>query len=310
MVPVQNSTLVPSLLPILRHRPPSAETSISPRSISTIKDPPLTLSSLELNTSLSESDRKKFDDVRQQVPEEFELLLPTLLKLGVVLWPKKLFDNNPQLTMKERRQRQRLTTIIEKDQEDSHRQRHLKRLYGTVLPHDDVSRKQFFLKENLSLQGQLSLLAVYRDAIESELTRKIQNWRSIPMRGLRTSLTDETSSINRSSIISNTFQAKQKFLQGISSRRSKAESNISQLTNEELFSLTLPDQIDNQWQRKSILKIIQQGMNILDQARKLSQIDVLHQDEDLDLNGHEIVRTFKRWLFLWSTLFTEDKYLH
>ncbi|CAF1323655.1 unnamed protein product [Adineta steineri] len=296
---------VPPSSPAYQYQASSDRSSIAFTNTSSVKEQTLYLSALEYDSSLSESDRKKFDEILRLIPDEYEQLLPTLLKLGIVIWPKKLFDNNEQLTLNEKKQRDRLITIIDKDQEESQRQRYLQRLYGNVSSVDDILHKQHLIRANLSFEGQLSLLEAYRDAIEIELVKKIPNWKSIPMRILRPSLIDETGSIGRTSILGTTLQAKQKFLQRTSLRKPKINSNVYQLTYEETFSLGLPDKIDDQWQRKSLVKIIEQGMNILDQIRKLS----LNQDEDSDFNGHQIVRTFKRWLFLWSTLFIENKCL-
>ncbi|CAF1362983.1 unnamed protein product [Adineta steineri] len=295
----------PPSSPAYQYQASSDRSSIAFTNTSSVKEQTLYLSALEYDSSLSESDRKKFDEILRLIPDEYEQLLPTLLKLGIVTWPKKLFDNNEELTFNEKKQRDRLITIIDKDQEDSQRQRYLQRLYGNVSSVDDVLHKQHLIRANLSFEGQLSLLEAYRDAIEIELVKKIPNWKSIPMRILRPSLLDETGSIGRTSILGTTLHAKQKFLQRTSLRKPKMNSNVYQLTYEETFSLGLPDKIDDQWQRKSLVKIIEQGMNILDQIRKLS----LNQDEDSDFNGHQIVRTFKRWLFLWSTLFIENKCL-
>jgi hypothetical protein len=280
-----------STTPPNTQRQSSIDISSSILSSSTIKDRSSHFSLLEFDSSLSENDRKKFDDIRQYVPDEFDQLLPTLLKLGVVLWPTRFFDSNEQLTNKETKQRRLLITILEKDHYVSQHQHHLHRLYGSVLPHNDILKKNHLLRENLSFQGQLSLLSAYRDEIEAELTKKIQHWRCIPMKAIRTNYIDE---LNHRSSLMNKHKLHQSY------------SNIYQLTIDELYSLTLPDKIDQQWQRKSLVKIIEQGMNILDQARKISLSNI---GNDCDFQRQDLVRTFKRWLYLWSTLYTEDKCL-
>ena len=186
------------------------------------RDRSINFSSLEYDSSLSEYDQNKFDAIRLQIPDEFEQLLPILLKLGVILWPKKFFNNHEQLTTKESKQRDRLLTILEKDQENFQRQRQLQCLYGNVLPNSDILHKHQSLRENLSFQGQLSLVAAYRDEIENELTKKIQHWRSIPMKTMRTSLSEMTNSTpHYSSILANTFHAKHKFLQALTTRNTQ-----------------------------------------------------------------------------------------
>ncbi|CAF0983381.1 unnamed protein product [Adineta ricciae] len=284
-------------------RAPSNEVARSYISTPTTnRDRPLPLSSLELNPSLSESDRKRFDEIRQQVPEEFDQLLPTLIHVGVILWPKRLFDNNIQLTVKERKQRQHLLSIIDKNNQETEQQQHLERLYGSVLPTDDISRKHRLLRENLSFQGQLSLIKAYHDAIEDELTNHFPQWRSISVRALQPSLTEDTSSVIRSSILTTTLRAKQNFL------KNKTLSTVSQFTNDESSFPIIPDEIDDQWQKKSLVKVIEQGMLILDQTRKLGEIDAINQEVDFELQAQQCVRKYKRWIFLWSTLFTDEKY--
>ncbi|CAF0964916.1 unnamed protein product [Rotaria sp. Silwood1] len=289
------------------HRTTSIDNSSSIISSSIMKYRLSNLSLLEFNTSLSDIDKKKFNDIREHVPEEFEQLLPTLLKLGIIVWPKKFFDKKEQLTLKEIRQRQNLISIIEKDEQNSKRQHYLQNLYGNILPHDDILHKHHLLRENLSFHGQLSLLETYRDEIENLLTKKIPYWKSIPMKSIRTNFNDEINSLNHSLVIPATIRAKNKFFQAIVPRKTKSFSNIYSLTNDELFSLTFPDKIDNQWSRTILGKIIEQGMEILDQVRKLSQPSLLNQYDQCDLKDQAIVRKFKQWLFLWSTLYTEEK---
>ncbi|CAF2935806.1 unnamed protein product [Rotaria sp. Silwood2] len=289
------------------HRTTSMDNTSSIISSSTIKFRVSNLSLLEFNTLLSECDKKKFNFIREQVPVEFEQLLPALFNLGVVLWPNKLFNKKEQLTVKEMRQRQNLISIIEKDQQNSKRQRYLHSLYGDILPLDDILHKHHLLRENLSFQGQLSLLETYRDEIEYLLTKKIQYWKSIPMKSNRTSFTDDASSINQFLSIPTTARTKNKSFELNSSRKTKPYSNMYSSTNNEVFSLILPDKIDDQWPRIILVKILEQGMDILDQVRKLPQSSLSNQYDYRDFKEEEVVQTFKRWLFLWSTLYTEEK---
>ncbi|CAF1374879.1 unnamed protein product [Rotaria sordida] len=303
------SSRISSFLPAtssIYHHNTSMDNSSSIMSSLTIKYHVLNLSLLEFNISLSEFDKKKFNDIREQIPEEFEQLLPTLFKLGIVLWPEKLFDKKEQLTLRELRLRENLISIIEKDQQNSKRQDYLENLYGNFLSHDNILQKHHLLRENLSFQGQLSLLETYRDEIENLLTKKIHYWISIPMKSNRINFNDEINSISHSSYISTIFRTKNKFLQPIALRKTNRYSNIELSTYDELFSLTLPDQIDNQWSRKLLAKIIEQGMNILDQVRKLPQPSLLNQYDHCNLKEQEIVRKFKQWLFQCSTLYTEE----
>ena len=243
------------------------------------------------------------DIICQKVPDAFQVLLPISFKLGVILWPAKLFNNKEQLTVNEIRQRQYLISIIEKDRQDSERELYLQHLYGNILSNADTLSQHHQLRESLSLQGQLSLIEAYRDEIENELTKKIPNWKSIPMKLIRTSLTNVTNPRYRLSFINSTFQAKKRFLRNNSSRNIQSHLNTDRFDSNELFSFTTSNEIDRQWKRKFLVKIIEQGMNILDETRKLSPHLLSNYD---DVKGHEIVRRFKQWLFLWSTLYIQE----
>ncbi|CAF3408385.1 unnamed protein product [Rotaria socialis] len=295
------------VVPSIYHRASSIDNSASITSSSTVKYRLLHLWLLDLNASLSECDKKKFDDIREQVPDEFEQLLPALLKLGVLAWPKKIFDQSEQLTAQEMSLREDLISIIEKDKQNLRRQHHLQHLYGSVAPFDNVLHKNSSLRECLSFQGQLSLLEAYRDEIEKLLTKKIQYWISIPSKSSQASFLDETSSLYRSSTISSTWRAKTKFLQTISSRKTRLNKNADPSMPDESLSLIVPDTIDYQWKSKLLAKVIEQGMDILDQVVQLPQSSLSNQYDDTDLKGQEIARKYKRWLYLWSTLYTEEQ---
>ncbi|CAF4013411.1 unnamed protein product [Rotaria magnacalcarata] len=300
------SSVLP-VVPSIYHRAPSIDNSASITSSSTVKYRLLNLWLLDLNASLSECDQKKFDDIREQVPDEFEQLLPALLKLGVLTWPKKIFDQNEQLTVQEMKLREDLILIMEKDKQNLKRQHHLQHLYGSVVPFDNVLHRDSSLRECLSFQGQLSLIEAYRDEIEKLLTKKIQHWISIPSKSSQTSFLDETSSLYRSSISSNTWRAKAKFLQTISSRKTRLNKNADPPMPDESFSLIAPDKIDYQWKSKLLAKVIEQGMDILDQVIQLPRSNLSNQYDDIDLKGQEIARKYKRWLYLWTTLYTEEQ---
>ena len=227
---------------------------------------------VELHSSLSEDDRKRLDEIRQQIPDEFERFLPTFLRLGLVLWPKQFFNEEKQLTSQQIRQRDHFLDILEADRRDEQEHQQLQRLYGGI----SATRREMnphLLRENLSHQGQLSLVAAYRDEIERELTAKIRYWKFIPMKPLRDNLSDDSLRVS--------------FFQPNSKKTKKPPMII------------VTDKLDEQWQRKVFGKIIERGMNILDDVRNVRE----HNDP----REEQIIRAFKRWIFLWTTLFQDEQ---
>ena len=271
----------------------SESSSVATRTPSNVV--PSRFSLLEVHSSLSEDERKRFEEIRQQVPEEFDRLLPTLLRLGLVLWPQQFFDENTQLTRQQIRQRQQFKAILDADQRQEEKNRQLQRLYGGISSRPTTSSNKtqnHRLRENLSHQGQLSLAAAYRDEIETELTKKSRLWKSIPMRVLRASFSEEST---RSSV-----PRRVSFLEPLTPRLSSVQKKKSSLRVSRYIRQGLvPDRLDEDWQRKLFGKIIEHGMTILDDARNLR--DPRQEEEEED-----VTRAFKRWIFLWFTLFHEE----
>jgi hypothetical protein len=316
------STVASSYIAPSRHSSFSSNIFIerqhAPSMISSIEGPPSIislpnkdrLSSIEFHSSLPEFDRRKLDDIRQLVPDEFETLLPTLIKLGVIIFPKIFLENNnQQMTTKQLIERHRLILLIEKDREKHEHERYLEHLYGSVLPKDNINQKYQSLREALSFHGQQALLSAYKDEIERELNKKIKYWRSIPMQFVKTNLSEYSYTTNKS----NTLKMRKKPVKKNSSI--KSSTNLSLTSNYQLSDISFPDQIDIQWHRKSIVNIIEQGMNLLDKVRDLpstilpniSSNELFIQDTIYDINKQNIVKAFKRWLFLSSILYNEDK---
>ena len=290
----------------------------APSIISSIEPPPSSLSltnkdrltSLEYDSSLSEFDRKKLDDIRQLIPDEFEKLVPTLIKLGVIIFPKKFLENDKEeMSTKQLIERHRLISLIKKDEENREHQLYLEQIYGSVLPKDNVNHQYRLLRESLTFHGQQALLSAYKDEIERELNKKIKHWKLIPMQSMKTTFSENSYSTNKS----NPSQVRKKSVKISSSIKSSTDVSIT--SNYQLSEILLPDRIDIQWQRKSIVNIIEQGIDLLDKIRDLpatmlpniSSNELFIQDNIHDINKQNIVKAFKRWLFLWSTLYSEDK---
>ena len=233
------------------------------------------LTFLKFDSSLNESDQKKIEDIYHQLPEDFEEYLPTLIRLGVVHLQSKFFDSKG----KDLQQRQRLMKIFQTQNEEQHQQRRRRRLFATSSPSQQENpRSGRLLRDNLSLQGQYSLLATYRDEIETELNKKLRLWKNISMRPIFPNPIDST--INTSNEV---------------------------LSQDRIFSTLRPNQFDSQWKRRFLGKIIERGMKILDQVRHLPSTNSTKTNSDQsDKEEEEVVRTFKRWIFLWFSLFPEE----
>jgi hypothetical protein len=147
----------------------------------------------------------------------------------------------------------------------------LEYLYGSVLSENRL------LRESLSFDGQLALIHAYQDQIERELNQKILSWKTSSFR--------KKSLQNNSSIKSN-----EHFLV-------KIDRNLFK----EYFQ---PKQFDQQWQRKIIPFIIEQGFILLDQIRSLPS-NILSND---DINKINLVKAFKQWTFLWSNLYKKQNF--
>ncbi len=265
------------------------------------------LSSLEFNSSLSEFDRKNLDDIREIIPDEFEKLVPTFLKLGVITFPKIFFQNNnqqEQMTTEQLIERHYLFSLIKKDQDNIQYKRHIEHLYGNLLP----QHNHLLLRESLSFKGQLALLYTYQDQIQQELNKKIKYWKTIPMISIKTNYSEYSYSTNKSSLTDNSFRIRKKSLKSYYSI--KSNTNLSLTIDQNSLQILIPDHIDNQWKRKSIVHIIEQGIILLDYIRSLS-LPILpnisyNQHNIYDDDKINIVKAFKRWLFLCFTLYAQD----
>jgi hypothetical protein len=253
----------------------------------------LRLSSLEFHSSLTDFDRTNFDDIRQIVPDEFEKLIPILIKLGVIIIPKKFFqDNNQQLTRKEFLERHHLILLIKQYEENIEYKYSLQRLYERIFPSDNIPSEDQSLRETLSFQGQLALLASYQDEIERLLNQKMNHWKRI---SIYSNSSEYSYSTNKSSLI------QKKFLKKNSSIKSNPNSSLT------IDLHLIPDQIDYQWKQKLISFIIEQEMILLDQIRSLFSNEQFLPDSNYDTNKLNLVQTFKRWTFLSSILYSQQK---
>lgn len=292
-----------------------------PSVISSIQAPPSTtwssqnkerFSTLEFHSSLPDTDRQKLEDIRQITPDEFEKLVPTFIKLGVITIPKKFFEiNNEDMTGRELIDRHRLNTLLKQEDDKLRRKITLEELYGSVIPDENNHRKNNLLRESLSFQGQLSLLATYQDEIERELSRKIKNWKSISINNYKTNLSEYSYATTNSSIFPHTYQNKKKSIR--SSSTFKSDTDYSLTVNDYLLKTVLPDSLDYQWRRKLIVNIIEQAMVLLDRIRTLSSIslpsisanELIVAENPYNPNQIEFIKAFKRWSFLCSTLYSE-----
>ncbi|CAF1033959.1 unnamed protein product [Rotaria sordida] len=271
------------------------------------------LSSLELNESLSEIDRKKFDDIRQLVSDEFENLVPTLIKLGVILIPKKFFEiNTENMSGKDLTERHRLILLIKKDQENIKYKEYIENLYLSQSYDDNIINKRKTLRETLSYKGQLALLSTYQDEIECELNKKIPQWKLISFENNRTNLSEYSYSTNQSSFISNSFQLRKKSHRN-SSVSIKSNKDLLLTNNQNYFlTLSLPQVIDNQWLNKTIVHSIEQAMILLDRIRSLSSNNLTNissnhlfiQQNIFNKEQIDFVKAFKQWSLLISILYT------
>ena len=278
----------------VRFRTQSIDIAESTSRSSITKERPTIYPFLIFNSLLTASDRQKIEEIRQQLPEEFEEYLPTLFRLGIVHLPQKFFENRFDFTGKELKQRQRLMTILDKDHENEEHQRRLHRLFRIHSFRTNSFSSSNLLRENLSHQGQLSLLAAYRDQIENELNKKIRFWKSIPMKSIQM-----------------IHQEDRSFVQSISPRLpppttiKRTFNQIVRTHRDEILSLSMSEKLDQQWKRKFIGKIIEQGMKILDQVTNIPP--TRNSSSDQQFNDEELIRTFKRWIFIWFTLFNDDQ---
>ncbi|CAF2745152.1 unnamed protein product [Rotaria sp. Silwood2] len=270
------------------------------------------LCSLELNSSLSEIDRKKFDDIRQLVPGEFENLVPILIKLGVLIIPKKFFEiNNEDISGKDLIERHRLISLIKQYEDNIKHKEYIEYLYRST-SYDNYIYNNYLLRDKLSYKGQLALLSAYKDEIERELNKKIQHWKSISIENNRTNLSEYSYSTNRSSFISNSYQIRKKSIKN-SLSSIKSSKDLLLTNNNYLLTIKLPDNIDQQWLNKSIAHSIEHSMILLDKIRSLSSNDFINipydylfiQQNIYQKNQIDFVKSYKQWLLLCSILYTE-----
>ncbi|CAF1059509.1 unnamed protein product [Rotaria sp. Silwood1] len=270
------------------------------------------LSSLELNKSLSEIDRKKFDDIRQLVPDEFENLVPTLIKLGVIIIPKKFLEiNTEDMSGKDLMERHRLISLMKQYDDNIKHNEYIENLYKSISNNDIINNNKL-LRETLSYKGQLALILTYKDEIECELNKKIPHWKLITIENNQTNLSEYSYSTNRSSFISNSFQIRKKSHRN-SSSSIKSTKDLSLINNKNyLLTISLPDHIDKQWLNKSIVHSIEQAMILLDKIRSLSSNNLTNiSNNDLFIQQNifhkdqiQFVKAFKRWTLLSSILYT------
>ena len=293
--------------PTVRYRTRTIENSNELFGLTVLQNQRSHFNLLQINPKLSESIQKKIHEIRNQLPEEFDQLLPTLLELGIILWPKRWFDRQEELTSKDLRQRQRFVSILEKHHQETQYLNNIRRLYGKNVVQVNDKKKIFLLRENLSHDGQLCLLSAYREEIEKELTKKVRLWKSFSMKSFLSSLSGESHLTNQSTY-TNTIDPFRPILMAPrinSSLKTKQYTNIYLLIRNKNFMAQFPEDVDEDWQRKLIGKIIEQGMKILDSARNLSFTQITSYEND-ESREYQIVRAFKRWIFLWFNFFLDE----
>lgn len=258
------------------------------------------LPSLELNVLLDENDRKKLNKIHRLIPEEFEKLVPILFKLGLIIVPNYFFGDNQnyeQLTTKQLIERHYFISLIKKYEERLQHKIYLEHVYGNSLFYQNNNH---LLREILSYKGQLALINCYQDEIEYELNKKIPLWKTISLISIRDNVSEYSYSTKRSSLITNPSKYNKQAL--------SIQTNISLSLNKD--DQLLANQIDNQWKRKSIPFFIEQGFILLDRIRLLV-VPIFSDISSEQLNIHQnnqinFVQAFKRWVFLWSTLYEQD----
>ncbi|CAF1509333.1 unnamed protein product, partial [Didymodactylos carnosus] len=293
---------------------------------------------LQYNDKLSDEDHLKLEEIRDKTPDEFEQLLPTLIRYGVISSDTLLSDDEHNIN------KRRLLSIIKDDNEQIEHKRYLEHLYGSVI----VDHKKQ-LRNALTFTGQYSLLNCYKDEIARELELRVKNWQQIklPTTVLNISkvptkkgptfnnLSELTSSNGKSTSLSSSlslgtlFRAKQKFftplrMLGLSIPEEETsdyadDGNISTATSTTLISATKLrrpatkrqqqlkqiEQEENEmlqrifqnveelplnWREKCISKIIEQGMVLLDQVRKLP----LLQNENNFYDSESTTQSYKQ----------------
>lgn len=255
---------------------------------------------LEYHHLLSFIDQKKLNEIREELPEEFDQLLPQLIQLGVVQCPKKFLETNSRerFTEDEIRQGEHFCSLIVNAYRTRKKRDLLHQLYSSDLIRHDIHHRADSLRQSLSFQGQMSLLRTYEDQIERELNRHVPSWKSIPI-DLRSSSTGSSSSSSSSTTktkrTTNSIKTK-------ASKNSKVtfEWNVQQLFDhrrddfEYLLQISSIDQFDEQWNEKIIVQLIEQGMYLFDQVTVLANYN--HQcNPSEQTNKYRIVQAFKRW---------------
>ena len=256
---------------------------------------------------LSLIDQKKLNEIREDLPEEFDQLIPQLIEFGVVQCPKKFLEKNSRerFTEDEIRQGEHFCSLIVNAHRTKTRKDFLQRLYSSDLIRHDIHHQADSLRQSLSFQGQMSLLKTYEDQIERELNRHVSSWKSIPL-DLRSPSTGSSSSSSSSTTkrTMNTIKTK-------STKNSKVtfEWNIQKVFDhrrddyEYLLQISSMDQFDEQWNEKIIVQLIEQGMDLFDQVTVLSNYN--QQCNPIEqANKYRIVQAFKRWSRLNRILFS------
>ncbi|CAF0950289.1 unnamed protein product [Adineta steineri] len=250
--------------------------------------------SLELNCLLPANDKKLINLIRQIIPDGFEQLIPVFIKLQVLIVPDMFLEINKQrLTYKQLSERCRLIILMRRDEHCILYQQYVQRLYGNG---------QLDNNSTLSYEGQLSLLETYKDQIEYELNKRIKHWNSIPMISstTKTNTPDHVSLSDRLS----------------SNQKSSKNNHLIRLnTDDDLLNISTSDNLDYQWKQKSVVFVIEKGMDLFRKVTSLSFSVLTNIHSNEQHTTHEsykqnLVKEFKQWLYLWSTLYTNDNHIN
>ncbi|CAF0935616.1 unnamed protein product [Adineta steineri] len=250
--------------------------------------------SLKLNCLLPDTDKKQINHIRQMIPDGFEKLVPVFVKLQVLIVPESFLEiNKHRLTNKQLIERCRLIISMRKDEHCILYQQHVQRLYGNG---------QLDNNSTLSYEGQLTLLETYKDQIEYELNKRIKHWNSIPMISstAKTNTPDHVSLSDRLS----------------SNQKSSKNNHLIRLnSDDDLLNISTSDNLDYQWKKKSVVFVIEKGMDLFRKVTSLSfsVLTNIHSNEQHttpESYKQNLVKEFKQWLYLWSTLYTNDNHIN
>ncbi|CAF0830306.1 unnamed protein product [Didymodactylos carnosus] len=344
---------------------------------------------LQYNDKLSDRDQLKLNEIRDKTPSEFEQLLPTLIKYGIIRSDKLLSYNDNNIN------KRNFLTLIKNEYERIEHKKYLERLYGSViLDH----RKQ--LKNALTFTGQYSLLNCYKDEIIRELELRVKNWQEIELfsdisettvtgskrpttvnvSSTSAPLDNKTSSITSVKSLCTLLYAKQKLIEPIRHFRfvdlsTPKETSFEPISDETTSTSTITTtqtsatklrrlsirhqqqlkQIEQEnkilkrifqntveppknWHEKCVVNIIEQGMMLLDQVRKLpllqndsdlydcetvalsnkeinniaqengpvvgaTALSMRSMEQILKIQKKEIVNQYRKWVLLWEILY-------